>query len=137
MASRPARLFVYGTLQDGGRLDALIGNATRWRVLARGTTAGALYDVGRYPAMIRVVTEQGARRRSPRAADRVPGLVIELAEPAAALRVLDKYEGVDDGVYARRRCRVLTADGVTTTAWVYVYSRPVTGLRRIAAWPYG
>ena len=130
-ARAPALLFVYGTLQDPARVEALIGAITRWRTVGSGSTRGRLYDVGSYPALIRAPT----RGTASRSGDRVPGVLLELDAGAAALKVLDRYEGVDEGVYERRRCRVTTAAGANTVAWVYVYLQPVTGLRRIVAWP--
>jgi gamma-glutamylcyclotransferase (GGCT)/AIG2-like uncharacterized protein YtfP len=46
------------------------------------------------------------------------------------LNVLDKEEGVDEGLYARV-LREIEADGKTVTAWVYVYLRPVGAGREI------
>ncbi len=122
---RTARVFAYGTLQDPQRLETVLGAVSRWRIVGRGTVRGALYNVGRYPALI--------FRRS--AVDRVPGAVIELERGPAALERLDAYEGVADGLYRRRRCRVTMANSERTITWVYIYARPVTGLPRIDAWP--
>ncbi len=120
-------LFVYGTLLDAARLDAVLGGVTAWRDAGPATVAGILYDAGEFPAL-RLCADP--RRR-------VPGRLIEFAEPAAALARIDVYEDVagTGGLFARTRCRVRLARGGTTAAWVYVYVRRVRGLRRIAQWP--
>jgi gamma-glutamylcyclotransferase (GGCT)/AIG2-like uncharacterized protein YtfP len=83
-----------------------------------------LYDVGPYPAL----------RPGRTAAEHVRGVVIEFADGAAALPLLDAYEeAVAATLYVRRRCRARLANGRTVTAWVYIYNRPVTGLQRIAS----
>lgn len=120
-------LFVYGTLLDRARLDAVLGGVTTWRDAGPATVAGILYNAGEFPALR---LSAGLRRR-------VPGRLIEFADPAAALARIDVYEDVagTGGLFARTRCGVRLARGSTTEAWVYVYVRPVRGLRRIAQWP--
>ena len=119
------RLFAYGTLKDlelrgagnllGGEQSGQIGS---------GTIAGQLYDVGAYPAL----------RPSDSPDDRVPGVLLEIDGDTALAR-LDDFEDVAGGVYARQRCAVQMDDGRHESAWVYVYTLSVAGLRRIAAWP--
>ncbi|MBI1816539.1 MAG: gamma-glutamylcyclotransferase [Deltaproteobacteria bacterium] len=122
-ARRPARFFFYGTLRDAARVNAVVGPASGWRRVAAGSISGRMYDVGPYPAL----------RPGRTAAERVRGVVIEFANGAAALPLLDAYEeAVAATLYVRRRCRVRLTNGRTLTAWVYVYNRPVTGLQRIA-----
>ena len=118
------RLFVYGTLKEPRRLGAVVGAATRSRVVGAGRVRGVLYDAGEYPAL----------RPSRSAADSVPGLLLEL-DGDAVLERLDAYEGVDSGLYVRRRCVVRLADGHRANAWTYVYNRSIAALPRIAAWP--
>jgi gamma-glutamylcyclotransferase (GGCT)/AIG2-like uncharacterized protein YtfP len=122
----PRPLFVYGTLQDPQRLRTVLGPAARWRVLGAGTIRGVLYDAGPYPAL----------RRSDSPADIVPGLLLEL-EDESLLVALDRYEGVDSGLYLRERVQVYTADGAQQDAWAYTYNRSVAGFRRIQRWPSG
>jgi gamma-glutamylcyclotransferase (GGCT)/AIG2-like uncharacterized protein YtfP len=116
-------LFAYGTLQNPARRAAVIGRATPCRVVAEASIRGVLYDAGEYPVL----------RPSAAAEDRVPGVLLELDD--GALECLDDYEGVASGLYRRERCPVELASGGAVDAWVYVYARSVTGLRRIAAWP--
>jgi len=117
------QLFVYGTLKDASRLSAVLGPSA-WRLLGSATVAGILYDCGEYPALVSART----------ADDVVPGLLLEL-DDEQALAQLDAYEGVDSGLYVRRRCEVRLDNGQLTNAWGYLYNRPTVGLRRIAAWP--
>ena len=115
--------FAYGTLKDLGQLTVVVGAAVQCRVVGRGRVRGILYDVGDYPAL----------RPSPSPDDVVTGVLLELDD--AALADLDAYEGVADGLYVRARCAVHLDDGTATAAWVYVYNRATTGLRRIVTWP--
>lgn len=116
-------LFAYGTLQNPVKLAAVIGAAATCRVVADASVQGRLYDAGDYPVLC----------RSDAAADRVPGLLLELDD--AVLPRLDAYEGVAEGLYTRQRCTVELGSGEAVEAWAYVYARSVAGLPRIAAWP--
>jgi gamma-glutamylcyclotransferase (GGCT)/AIG2-like uncharacterized protein YtfP len=118
-------IFAYGTLKDPQQIAAVVGRAVRCCAVGSGTVPGLLYDVGEYPAL----------RPSDRPGDIVPGVLLELDD--AVLADLDAYEGVAEGLYARERCTVHLDDGRTTEAWVYIYLRATSGLRRIAAWPPG
>ncbi|HEX3778058.1 MAG TPA: gamma-glutamylcyclotransferase family protein [Pseudonocardiaceae bacterium] len=108
----PDRVFVYGTLQPGG---------TAWSVAepwcagepqpARLT--GTLYDTGLgWPAL--------------RLAGRteVPGRLLRLRTPAAALAMLDEYEGKE-----YRRVRVALPDG--SLCWTYEWTDPVAGMTEL------
>ncbi len=107
-------------------MRAVLGPEARWRVLGAGTIRGVLYDVGPYPAL----------RRSDSPRDVVPGRLLEL-DDEGLLIALDRYEGVDAGLYLRERVEVCLAGGEQQSGWVYVYNRSVAGLRRIAQWPVG
>lgn len=121
------RLFVYGTLLDSDRMQAWIGGITAWHVTATATVGGRLYDAGDYPVL----------RPSRTLSERVPGRLLELEDGGAALARLDEYEGVDEGLFRRRRRTVLCDDGRRLQAWVYEYRRSVRGLRRIECWGEG
>lgn len=108
---------------DPRRVAAVVGFPVRCAVVGRATVQGALYDVGEYPAL----------QRSAAVADVVPGVVLEVDD--AALARLDDYEGVAEGLYTRELRSVRLDDGTDRDAWVYLYARPVDGMRRIAAWP--
>ena len=86
--SWPDRVFVYGTLQPGA--------SAWWRLAPHATgsrpavATGRVYDTGHgYPALVR-------------GAGTVPGHVVTLADPVAAMPALDRYEGPD---YRRERVR--------------------------------
>ena len=114
-------LFAYGTLRAALQRDVVLRGAPS-REIGPGSVAGALYDLGHYPGLV-----EGAP------GDRVPGVLIELADEATLVR-LDAYEDVDAGLFVRRRIAVQLDRGDAVEAWVYVYNRSVRGRRRLAAW---
>jgi gamma-glutamylcyclotransferase (GGCT)/AIG2-like uncharacterized protein YtfP len=105
---------------------AVLGSEARWRILGAGTIRGVLYDAGPYPAL----------RRSDSPRDVVPGRLLGL-DDESLLIALDRYEGVDAGLYLRERVEVCLASGEQQSAWVYVYNHSVAGLRRIPKWLVG
>ena len=112
-------LFAYGTLRDAGMRDQVLRGAPS-REIGRGSVAGVLYDLGEYPGLVT-------------GDERVPGVVIELADDASLAR-LDEYEDVGSGLYVRRRATVRLDDGRDVETWVYLYNRAVDGRRRITSW---
>jgi gamma-glutamylcyclotransferase (GGCT)/AIG2-like uncharacterized protein YtfP len=99
-------LFVYGTLMRGGAQAGLVGPARR----GPATTRGRLWRMPEgYPAL-----SDGDHL--------VHG---EWVEPVSSdvLARLDAYEGVDEGLYARRVIRVQAEDG-TFDAWAWVMADP-------------
>jgi gamma-glutamylcyclotransferase (GGCT)/AIG2-like uncharacterized protein YtfP len=114
-------LFAYGTLRDPLQRDVILRGAPT-RALGAATTPGTLYDLGNYPGLVLGTPDE-----------RVPGVLIELPDESALMR-LDTYEEVAAGLFTRRRTMVrLDRDG-DVEAWVYVYNRSVRGRRRIASW---
>lgn len=116
-ADFPGRVFVYGTLQpdasDWWRLEPYATGNPRAAALP-----GTLFDTGLgYPAL-RLGDGPG-----------VSGWVVDLAEPAKALSIVDEYEG---GEYSR--VRVVLPGG--RLCWTYVWTGPITGLRMLTA-PWG
>ena len=100
-------LFVYGTLRRGG------GIASFGRVIGPDKIEGELYDLNAFPGFI-----QGEGK--------VVGELVEI--PTEMLSLLDRYEGVEGGLY--RRIRVMTESG--QEAWVYELTGvPVQGLQKI------
>ena len=104
----PSRVFVYGSLMPGedawGQIaeHAAPGSTPRAAVLPDAAVA----DTGHgYPAL----TLGG---------DGVPGYVVELADPVAALPVLDRYEGPE-----YRRIRITLPDGAICWAWLWTADR--------------
>ncbi len=108
----PDRVFVYGTLQPGGSAWSL---ARPWCVgePEPARLPSTLYDTGLgWPAL----------RLS--GANEVPGWLLRLRAPAAALAVLDEYEGTE-----YRRVRVALADG--RVCWTYEWTAPVTDMAEL------
>lgn len=89
-------LFAYGTLADGHH-RLLAGCES----VGRATVHGSLYDLGEFPALILY------------GGDAVPGRIWRC--PAERLLELDRYEGVDRGLFRRVALRV---EGVP--CWLYV-----------------
>jgi gamma-glutamylcyclotransferase (GGCT)/AIG2-like uncharacterized protein YtfP len=125
-----SHLFVYGTLRAAVSHPLANLLAENGRHLGEATCPGALYDVGRYPALVPAEEE----------ADRVHGEAW-LLDPTRAdmvLTTLDHYEGCPDGaeepaLYVRKVLPVTLAGGEVVEAWVWVYNRTVEGLRRIVS----
>jgi gamma-glutamylcyclotransferase (GGCT)/AIG2-like uncharacterized protein YtfP len=111
----PVTLFVYGTLKrtPPGKRHRLLRDA---RFVNVASMSGSLYDLGRYPGVVRDPKDRG----------RVFGEVYEIPDEAAhrALQALDKYEGSE---FVRRRAYVTMRDGKRRSAWAYVLrKRPRT-----------
>lgn len=95
-------LFVYGTLKRGEAREALCGPGARTEAVVRGT----LYAL---PAGYPALTLRGSGA--------VHGELVALADERV-LRLLDHYEGVDEGLFMR------------------VEVEAIVGLRRVPAWAY-
>ncbi|MQA07282.1 MAG: gamma-glutamylcyclotransferase [Pseudonocardiaceae bacterium] len=115
----PARVFVYGTLQPGSEAWPLIEPYLAGRP-RRATMTGTLFDTGLgYPAL----------RPAAEAGHTVPGWVLPLADPPAALAVLDDYEGPE-----YRRLRLPTTGG--ELCWTYLFCETVDGMPALPeGWP--
>ena len=95
----------------------------------RGTIAGALFDLGIYPAAV------------PAADGRVWGEVYEMIEPGSVLRVLDEIEGYrstepESSLYTRLEVPVTLEDGEVIAAWAYFYNAPLGRAERIESGDY-
>lgn len=107
-AAWPSRVFVYGSLMPGQRAWwRIAGHAAPGRAPRPATLPDAsVADTGQgYPAL----TLGG---------DGVTGFVVELADPVAALRTLDRYEGPQ-----YRRIRVVPDGGAVCWAWLWTAGR--------------
>jgi len=107
----PRHVFVYGTLMRGELRERLL-HPHRPRRWVPSRVRGALVDLGEYPGLV-----AGERE--------VAGELIELDDPGAALRELDRVEdfegyGAPGSLY--RRVVVEVDDG--THAWTYRYVGP-------------
>ena len=123
--SGPDLLFAYGTLRRGGGgpppLVAALDRHALWAGPAR--LGGRLYRVSGYPAA--TLCHDGSAQ--------IVGDLWRLScgPPHGLLAQLDAYEGAD---YHRKVCAVVPEGGQgPVDAWVYLWRRPVTGLRRIAS----
>lgn len=103
-------VFVYGTLTDPARVDALL---TDFSFRGDATLVGLRRVEGQYPTLVPGDTTEGRIVRTPEV-DR-----------------LDRYEGVDRGLY--RRVEVPLADGSGTVA-VYVGDPDALGATE-GTWP--
>ena len=97
--------------------------------IGRGSIAGALYDLGIYPAAI------------PAAEGRVVGEVYDLADSEAVLRALDEIEGYratepETSLYTRVLVPVTLEDGTVVEAWTYFYNAPLGRASRIESGDY-
>lgn len=128
-----ANLFVYGTLMRAAAAAAL-GRDMRARLeqsgswLGAATTAGRLFDLGRYPALVAASGPE----------DVVHGEVFQLSDPDRVFPWLDPYEGIALGQltgpdYERLVQAIELANGGRLTAWVYFYHKPIVRPRPIAS----
>lgn len=99
MSDSTFHLFTYGTLGSRGGAGELLQGCERVRA---ADVTGILYDAGAYPALL--LTEDGQR---------VEGEIWSC--PADRLPDLDRYEGVEEGLFRRIGVR---SGGVA--CWVYV-----------------
>jgi len=105
------RLFVYGSLRAGQAARSLIAD----HVVRAGpaTTTGTLIAFPEYPAMI----DSGP--------ETVVGELIWLRDLAAALALLDAYEGED---YRRVLKRIRLSTGEDEWGWCYVLADPALAI---------
>ena len=122
-------VFFYGTLMTP------FNRAGRLRVdqhlvyAGRGTIAGALFDLGIYPAAV------------PASDARVWGEVYRMTHPAMVLQALDELEGCradepESSLYTRALTPVMLQDGHVVDAWAYFYNAPLGRAERIHSGDY-
>ena len=95
-------VFVYGTLTAPERATAVLGDGSQYEFVGPATLEGLHRVDGRYPTL-------------------APGGSVDgrlLAVDDAGLERLDRYEGVDSGLYVR--VAVPAATGRDDRCWVYV-----------------
>lgn len=110
-------LFAYGTLRKDYDLPVKTRIGNELQYIGKAKLGACLYDLGHYPGAVK--TGRG---------EEVIGDVFLLRDPEKVLRVLDKYEGIDDrrpgdGEFVRKKSRVTCRSGKNLTAWVYWYNR--------------
>ncbi|MEK6851656.1 MAG: gamma-glutamylcyclotransferase family protein [Candidatus Thermoplasmatota archaeon] len=100
------RLFVYGTLTDARQVTAVLGRTPPSRPAVLPGFRAEPHPAGPWPVA------------APDPATRLAGILLEeLAEED--LRLLDVYEGVAEGLYARTAVTA-EVDGRRVGAWAYV-----------------
>jgi len=97
--------------------------------VGRGTIAGALFDLGIYPAAV------------PAADGRVWGEVYAMTHPVVVLQSLDEIEGFrmdepESSLYMRVETPVTLEDGRAVLAWAYFYNAPLGRAERIESGDY-
>jgi len=121
-AAAPTLVFVYGTLKRGGANHRYLAGQ-RFVASARTAAGFLLYGLDGYPGMV----AGGA------ADDAVTGEIWEVS--AECLRELDRFEGVDEGLF-RRAAIPLAPPHAALAVQAYLYARPVAGRARFGAtWP--
>lgn len=102
------RLFAYGTLRRSHAAihHRVVGSA---QFLGRGSIAGRLFDLGRYPGVHRAGHDSW----------RVSGELYELmdSDPESRLLSIDRYEGPE---FVRARVLVELEGGDRRLAWAYL-----------------
>lgn len=132
-------VFVYGTLVDRNRADAVIG-ADDYAVLGPATLAGLVRVDGAYPTLApaeSIGDDAMADGSAPDGTAAVEGVLYAIADDA--LERLDAYEGVGRGLYVRvsvplsdpARERWSGIDRV----WTYVGDPVRLGLDERVTWP--
>lgn len=124
-------LFVYGTLRPGFDNPFARRLAIDADYVSPASMQGRLYDVGRYPAVV----------RSARLEDGVIGDLYRLPPSSGLLAWLDDYEGCGPRFarpheYVREALTVSALDGAEVVAWVYLFNRNVRRLRPIPSGDY-
>jgi gamma-glutamylcyclotransferase (GGCT)/AIG2-like uncharacterized protein YtfP len=117
-------LFVYGTLLTDANLYGRYLSANSV-LMGDANFNGRLFDLGEYPGAI----------YDPLAAEKVYGRIYKLKDPAAALALLDDYEGINQSnpafsEYKREMASVNAAAGIKY-CWIYLYNRTINGLIQI------
>lgn len=121
------KLFVYGTLMDPESSDEARLLFQKARIVGQGYFHGRLLHTGEYPA---AVTSTDAR-------ERVYGFIVELppSETSSILQLLDEYEECGptfpEPTLYRRKLLTVYSDNQQQKAWVYLYNRPTTNLKRL------
>ncbi|MEZ6062014.1 MAG: gamma-glutamylcyclotransferase family protein [Planctomycetaceae bacterium] len=120
--SQSERIFVYGSLKRGCELAVELQDQEFLRT-AITQPVYRMFDCGSYPGLIRVARDGIA----------VNGELYSVSQ--SCLKRLDRVEGVDEGMYERRRIELQAPDD-SCPAWAWFYLRPVAGLRDCGrSWP--
>jgi gamma-glutamylaminecyclotransferase len=110
-STQPTLLFVYGTLKRGCRNHRQLADQT-FVGDARTAPGFRLYNLGEYPGLVPVPTDR----------DGVRGEVWSV--DAAGLKRLDRFEGVQEGLY-RREPIPLEPPFADQKVHAYIYELPI------------
>ena len=121
--------FFYGTLMAPFHRAGRLRLDQHLVYVGRGTIAGALFDLGIYPAAV------------PASDATVWGEVYRVTHPALVLQALDEFEGrradePESSLYTRALTRVRLEDGSVVDAWAYFYNAPLGRAERIHSGDY-
>ncbi|MBF8301399.1 MAG: ytfP [Acidobacteria bacterium] len=122
-------VFFYGTLMTPFHRVRRLRVDQHLVYTGRGTIAGALFDLGIYPAAV------------PASDTRVLGEVYRMTHPTIVLQALDELEGCraeepDSSLYTRALTPVTLEDGRAVDAWAYFYNAPLGRAERIHSGDY-
>jgi gamma-glutamylcyclotransferase (GGCT)/AIG2-like uncharacterized protein YtfP len=122
-------VFFYGTLMTPFNRTGRLRVDQHLLYMGRGTIAGALFDLGIYPAAV------------PASDARVWGEVYRMTHPTIVLQALDEFEGCradepETSLYTRDLTRVTLEDGRVVEAWAYFYNAPLGRAERIPSGDY-
>jgi len=122
-------LFVYNMLRKSSGISCILSNSAIY--IGDGFFKGKLYDAGFYPG---AVPSEGS-------SDQVKGDVYALYDSESVLRILDTFEGCGSGwspigEFYRDKATIYLKNGEAVKAWIYIYNRPIEGLKVIASGDY-
>ena len=122
-------VFFYGTLMTPFNRAGRLRVDQHLAYTGRGTIAGALFDLGIYPAAV------------PASDARVWGEVYRMDHPTIVLQALDELEGCraeepESNLYNRDLTPVTLDDGRIVDAWAYFYNAPLGRAERIHSGDY-
>jgi gamma-glutamylcyclotransferase (GGCT)/AIG2-like uncharacterized protein YtfP len=121
------RLFVYGTLKDGGSRHHILKSWGDYDEKSIAKARGILFDIGKgYPCMAPAETPD----------QYVTGEAFRLNNLKKVFEMLDIVEAVKrygqmGALFRRAITRIETEDGNTHLAWCYISARDTAGLKRI------
>lgn len=123
-------IFVYGTLRRNAAHSMHSVMARHCRPVSEAYMQGRLYEVGAYPGAV----------ESNKTCDKVYGELYEVLD-SSVFYFLDDYEECTDHhpkphEYIRKELKVSFINQGCIQAWVYVYNRDVSNLKRIASGDY-
>lgn len=110
-------VFVYGTLKKGEKFHRELSKEPGVRFAGEARIRARLYELPGegYPGAI-PTTENSY----------VHGQLFSIEKPLKTLKALDEFEGVEDGLFQRKKVDVWRGRK-RTKAWAYFYTRPVDG----------